>query len=169
MNTVEQAFYRLEAEAEGVLGELMERTFAAGTPSKRTSFCFDKKRLGTLRRFLAFLRFRNSARYGELLFSLNTPIGEKTQGRIFSACLPAINEHRRRYALRAMLAFLEHPGPARISPAGHSSDAFLTAMESYCWRLSDAEMCIGIASEGPEFIISDTCFGTLSEGLSEDP
>lgn len=179
VQTAEQAFQRLELDAENILVELLERTYSSGNPTKMNSFSFDWKRFATLRKYLIFLRFRNSAKYRDIiLHSLQEQIEEHAQESIFPAFLPAIIEHRRRIILRAIIAFLQHPvssPPTRLRDpeprhtAGEPPDPFQTAIDTYCWRLWNAELCIGIASEEQEFMLSDACFGTLDEGFDEDP
>ena len=180
LGTAEQAFSLLEQEAEIILTQLMESTYSSGIPTRSTSFCFAKERLATLRKYLAFLRFRNSRKYQTTFCSLNEPSPPAFYDRIFSAYLPAIKEHRARAMLRMMIAFLQHsPLESPSSPRSLYDDThcipevylgdFRAAMETYCWQLCDAEVCVGVASQDQEFILSDACFGALSEGFTEDP
>jgi len=180
LGTAEQAFSLLEWEAETILTQLMESTYSSGIPTRSTSFCFSKERLANLRKYFAFLRFRNSRKYQTTFCSLNEPSPSAPHDRIFSAYLPAIMEHRARTMLRTMMAFLQHsplesPSPPRsVHDDTHCTrgvyfDDFRAAMESYCWQLFDAEVCVGVASQDQEFIPSDACFGALSEGFAEDP
>lgn len=37
-----------------------------------------------------------------------------------------------------------------------------------CWRFCDAEICIGLASEGQQFVLPDSCFTTLDEEFASD-
>ncbi|RDB21804.1 Serine/threonine-protein kinase STY8 [Hypsizygus marmoreus] len=179
VKAAEQAFYALEREAESTLAGVVTCTYSSGNPSKTTSFSFDKHRITKLCRYLVFLRFRNSAKYREVLDSLAKPVGDDAPGLIGPAYGPAIAEHSRRSILRGITAFLEHSAddarpPRRRIPkwphaAGDSLYVFRTAMETYCWRLCDAEVCVGVAAEQQEFILTDSCFGTLDEGFEEDP
>ncbi|KAF8063413.1 kinase-like domain-containing protein [Lyophyllum atratum] len=180
VEAAEQAFYTLESEAEQTLNELMERTYSSGIPTKSTSFTFDKERITKLCRFLAFLRFRNSDKYREVLLSLDEPFKDHDdQGRFLPIFQPAFMEHHRRFVLRGMIAFLQNvsqdgvnllprdqPWP-RVATA--LLDNFRKAMDTYCWQLCDADVCIGIASEDQEFLLTESCYGTLGEGFDEDP
>lgn len=179
VQAAEQAFYHLESEAETTLTQLIERTYTSGTPTKTNSFCFDRKSVESLCRYLTFLRFRNSSKYREILQSLEEP--REDHGIIFPAYGPIITELHRRVILREFIRFLQHssddgrayrprdPLPEHHPTSGASLDAFRKVMDMYCWRLSGAEVCIGIASEDQEFIFPDSCFGTLDEGFDEDP
>lgn len=179
IQSAEQAFYDLESDAEQILADLVERTYSNGNPTRMNSFFFDRQRLATLRKYLVFLRFRNSVKYHDILHSLEGPIKEGPTGAIFPAYQPEIAEHHRRIILRAIIIYLQHsPGDSLPSRSrdpdwkpmeGGLFDALQTAMYTYCWRLCDAELCIGIASEEQEFILPNACFGTLDEGFSEDP
>jgi hypothetical protein len=42
-------------------------------------------------------------------------------------------------------------------------------MDLYCWRMCDAELCIRVATDDQEAILSDRCFGSLDEGFDEQP
>jgi hypothetical protein len=177
----EAAFYRLESNVEATLTKLIERTYTSGTPTKLTSFPFDRKAIDSLSRYFAFLRFRNSAKYRQVLHSLEEPIEENPKGSLYPAYRPLITEVRRRVILREFLRFLDHspeetsghrsrgPRPEHHLASGPTLDAFRDAMDMYCWRLCGAEVCIGLASEDQEFILSDSCFGTLDEGFDEHP
>jgi len=181
VQAAEQAFYDLESKAAATLTQLIARTYTGGTPTKTNSFCFDRKPIESLSRYLTFLRFRNSAKYREILQSLDDPAEENHRGIIYPVYRPMINELRRRVILREFIKFLQHSsddGPAyrhrdpRLEhhpSSGASLDTFRDAMNTYCWRLCGAEVCIGIASEDQEFILPDSCFGTLVEGFDEDP
>jgi hypothetical protein len=178
VEVAEQAFYRLESEAESTLTRLIKLTYTSGTPTRTNSFCFDTKSVESLSRYLTFLRFRNSTKYREILQSLEEPTEEAHQGIIYPAYRPVITELRRRVIIREFIRFLLHTAddsdpclPRDPSPEHHTAslDAFRDAMNLYCWRLCDAEVCIGVASEDQEFIFPDSCFGTLDEGFDEDP
>jgi hypothetical protein len=181
VQTAEQAFYHLESESESTLTQLIERTYTSGTPTKTNSFCFDRKSVESLSRYLTFLRFRNSAKYREILQSLEEPTEESHKGIIYPAYGPIMIELRRRVILREFIKFLQYssdvggaclprdPRLERHTSSGAPFDTFRDAMDSYCWRLCGAEVFIGIASEDQEFIFPDSCFGTLDEGFDEDP
>lgn len=177
IQAAEQAFYKLESEAETTLAQLIERTYTNGTPTKTNSFCFDRKSVESLCRYLTFLRFRNSAKYREILQSLENPPEETREGIIFPAYGPMITELYRRNILREFVRFLQYSSddrprglrPEHLASSSASLDAFREAMDAYCWRLCGAEVCIGIASEDQEFIFPESCFGTLDEGFHEDP
>ncbi|EDR00010.1 uncharacterized protein LACBIDRAFT_314918 [Laccaria bicolor S238N-H82] len=102
---------------------------------------------------------------------------EPKDGQIFNAYRPLIAQLRKRFILRGFIDFLEHSwadGVIRSRsdqrlPIGWSVDTFQDVMNLYCWRLCEAEVCVGIACEDQEFILADCCFGSLDEGFDEDP
>lgn len=132
----------------------------------------------SLCRYLTFLRFRNSAKYREILQWLREPAEDHHhEGIIYPAYGPIITDLRRRIVLREFIRFLQRPEsyrprdprPEHYTSTGTSLGVFRDAMDMYCWRLCGAEVCIGIASEDQEFIFPDSCFGTLGEGFDENP
>ncbi|KAF5375946.1 hypothetical protein D9615_008211 [Tricholomella constricta] len=179
LQTAEQAFRTLESDAEHALSSMVERTYSSGKPTKTTSFAFNKKRLANLCRYLVFLRFRNSAKYREILQSLEEPMGEQVQGQILPIYQSALVEHHRRFILRGIIAFLLNISQDSVAlhpwdqPLPRMAAALLvdfrSAMDTYCWRLCDADICIGVAADEQEFILTESCFGTLDEGFEEDP
>ncbi|KAG6865015.1 hypothetical protein C0991_005657 [Blastosporella zonata] len=157
LRAAELAFYTLESEAEKTLSDLINRTYSSGVLDKSTSFGFDKLRLTNLCRYLVFLRFRNSAKYRNILECFETGVIETRTRRISST---SFVESQRRYFLRDIVAFLENAS---------LEDGTWSVMDPYCWSLSGADLSIGLATNGQEFIFSDSCYGTLNEGFGEDP
>ncbi|TFK38492.1 kinase-like domain-containing protein [Crucibulum laeve] len=178
LSKADRAFYQLEREAEEALTDLLQRTQWTGDTSKK-SLPFDRKAVEVLRKYFVFLRFRNSAGYRDAIHSVYKSAEEHPQdGNIFTVYRPIMAAVRRRYILRGFIAFLQHSStdeasvrqrPERHLPENISLDTFQDAMEMYCWRLCEAEVCIGIATEEQEFMLADCCFGTLDEGFDEDP
>jgi hypothetical protein len=175
----ESAFTRLECEAQMVLKGLLDRTVWSGENyAGKKSLPFARNDVETLRKYFVFLRFRNSAGYRATVQSLEESYqGHPSEGVIYSAYRPLIVQLRLRYILRGFIKFLNHSS-ADVDPEkrrqefptpGVSVDAVHDAMDLYCWRLCAAELCIGVATEDQEFILSENCFGTLDEGFDEDP
>ena len=175
----ESAFTRLECEAQAVLKNLLDQTVWSGESyAGKKSLPFARNDVEILRKYFVFLRFRNSAGYRETVQSLEESFqDDPREGIVYSAYRPLIVQLRFRYILRGFTKFLNHTsadgdsGKRRQEPPtpGVSIDAFRDAMDLYCWRLCAAELCIGIATEDQEFMLSDSCFGTLDEGFDEDP
>jgi len=177
----ESAFTRLECEAQMVLKGLLDRTVWSGENYMgKKSLPFARNDVETLRKYFVFLRFRNSAGYRATVESLDLEEsyqGHPSEGVLYFAYRPFIAQLRLRYILRAFVKFLDHssadgdPERRRQEPPtpGASVNAFHDAMDLYCWRLCAAELCIGVATEDQEFMLSDSCFGTLDEGFDEDP
>lgn len=172
-----QVFQVLEADAEITVTAIIERAYCGGIPTRSTSFSFGKICLANLCRYFSFLRFRNSAKYREILQFLNKPVGCPEQEWSQPMYQPGFMLHHRRSFLLDMMAFLQ-----RVSPDGGGvypnnqyrktsflSENFRNAMDAYCWRLCDAEISIGIAVDEQEFILTESCFGTLGDGFEENP
>lgn len=175
LSDAHRVFSRLEGEARVVLQDLKERTQTEDC--KKKSLPFNRLNVETLRKYFVFLRFRNSSGYRSILQSLDGSTEESCQdGVLYSVYRPLIADLRRRYILREFTNFLQHrwtdnprPEPCAQPVTGAASDAFRDTMEVYCWRLCGAEICIGMATDDQEFVLSDCCFGTLDEGFEEDP
>lgn len=175
----EKAFFKLESEAQVVLKDLLDRTVwsSDGYASKK-SLPLNRTSVEVLRKYFVFLRFRNSGGYRDTVRSLEQfNKAEPGEGCVYPAYRHSVANVRLQYILKAFVKFLNHTSSdsasARTRPDLPTTDAslgaFHDAMEKYCWRLCDAELCIGIASEDQEFMLSDRCFGTLDEGFDEDP
>jgi len=120
--------------------------------------------VNVLRKFFIFLRYRNCARYSTTVLALREIGDLDVGGSLFTAYRPFFHRVRRRVVLGAILAFLQHPSTTEPGPAESYQE-----VQQYCWRLCGSELCIGMASEDQEFILTDACFGTLDEGFSENP
>jgi len=169
----------LEAETESALEDLLGRTIKSDEdPAEMKALPFRRASVETLRKYFVFLRFRNSAGYREIVQSLHRAYQSHHQdGHVYPAYRSLIVQLRLRYMLRSFIKFLEHTsldGPfSRTAPDFPGSeialDSFQDTMERYCWRMCEAELCLGVATQDQEFILSDRCFGTLDEGFDEDP
>ncbi|KDR73031.1 hypothetical protein GALMADRAFT_73323 [Galerina marginata CBS 339.88] len=179
LSEAEAAFCKLESETQEVLNDLLDRTVWSGENyAGKKSLPFNRNSVEVLRKYFVFLRFRNSAGYRETVQSLEQSYqAQPKEGCVYSAYRPLVVQLRLRHILRGFIKFLNHSSADTVSartvpefPAtGVSGDAFNDAMEKYCWRLCEAELCIGVATEDQEFMLSDRCFGTLDEGFNEDP
>ena len=120
---------------------------------------FSRVSVMVLRKYFVFLRFRNGPGY------------KKTVQSLADAC-----QDRLCYVLREFIRFFEYgtnddfPSTwIRKQNTGVAAmDDFLQLMEAYCWCFCEAEICVGIATEEQEFILSERCYGTLDEGFEED-
>lgn len=146
LHMAELAFSRLEAKAELALEHLMQQVVSLQNRTKTVAMQLEQDMLETLRRFFAFLRYRNSAQYSSMLSNLVQTIV------------------RRRRVLADIQAFL-HYDPARLPP----SVMPLQDIARYCWSFLSAEIYLGIASEGQEFVLTDNCIGNLDDSFRDDP
>jgi hypothetical protein len=170
----------LEQKSEAVFTNILHRTVwsdAEGSPRKVS---LDRAEVEAIRKYLIFIRFRNSAGYVKTVASLREVEEEKPhEGGVYPAYRPLFVRLRKRFILRQFISFLKHSSADTNAPylrlekgtygVGSSLDAFKDRMELYCWRLCGAEVCLGVASEDQEYILPDCVFGTLDEGFEEDP
>lgn len=141
-----------------------------------------------IRRFLVFLRFRNSAGYASIVRKLASDLELREEdGNIYPAYKTFVVQMQRRYALRAFIDFLQGndrresqrkydhvPSCGTQGAEDKFVDFFHEVMDCYCWRMLEAEMCLGVVKEEretgrEEYIVSETCYGSLDEGFDEDP
>ena len=175
LKAAEEAFVRLERKAEETL-----RTFLVqirGDDSRR-ELQVGRCAVDVLRKYFAFLRFRNCGVYKELIRSIGQPANHQKSksGSIFSAYRPLISQLHLRIVLRTILAFLTSDDtvcPRSGAEYQHTSTTLLRnfhdAMQSYCWSLRNAEVYFGVATDEQEFLLPDTCYGTLVENYKEKP
>lgn len=181
--TALSAFYTLENDAETAARSLLQQADA----KPRTSQLFgvgcakpmpnriDKPKLSlaphslrSLQKYLIFLRFRNSYKYGKLLKLANG--GSLFLRKLGSSLSP------KHYPLRL--------SEDRVEPLSdwvmilQSFTCFFTGLssdrcDSYDFicecihrrynNIQNAEICIGVASEPEEYILSASCFGFVEE------
>ncbi|RXW23396.1 hypothetical protein EST38_g2433 [Candolleomyces aberdarensis] len=161
-------------------------TFTADLQPSTVSLTVNQ--LAKLRRFLVFIRFRNSAGYASLVRKLFADLEYREEdGNIYPAYRSIIVQMQRRYVLQGFTDFLQGHGRrldrvhdeadrplASAEPTDKFIEFFHEIMDAYCWRLLDAEVCVGVVADEretgrEEFIISDACYGSLDEGFGEDP
>lgn len=180
LQDAEDAFLLLESDVRAGLNDLLERTVWRDEGySGKKSLPFDRRTVETLRKYFVFLRFRNSEGYRATVRSLEQSHQSQPQdGNLYPAFRPLIVQHRLRFVFRTVAAFLQHmstdgtpskPHTEQAVPEGALDDSFQDMMNLYCWRMCDAELCIGVATDDQEFMLSDRCFGSLDEGFDEDP
>lgn len=176
----EDAFSLLETDTRAALNTLLERTvWSEGSYAGKKSLPYDRRTVETLRKYFVFLRFRNSEGYRQTVRSLEQSHQIQQQdGNLYPAFRPLIAQHRLRFILRTFVEFFQHkssdtssvkPCLEQTVPEGALTNSFQDMMDLYCWRMCDAELCIGVATDDQEFILSDRCFGSLDEGFDEQP
>jgi len=173
LKSAEGAFLRLERKVEETLGTLLSRI--RGDDSCR-GLQVERRAVNVLRRYFAFLRFRNGRPYKELIHSIRRPADDHTSqcGIIYSAYHPMISQLQLRIILRTILAYLTSDDTVRAGSENQYTSTtllrnFQDAMQSYCWSLRGAEVCFGIATDEQEFLLPNTCYGTLVENYTENP
>jgi len=170
----------LERRAEVVLSDILHRTVWSGIEEPVRKVLLDYSEIDAIRKYLNFIRFRNSAGYFKMIASLRDDEEEKShEGSLYSAYRPLVIRIRKRFILRQFIFFLKHTSAdfdthhfrPKIDGCGvdSASNKLEDIMELYCWRLCGAEVCLGIATEDQEYMLPDYIFGTLSEGFEEDP
>ncbi|KXN83259.1 putative serine/threonine-protein kinase drkD [Leucoagaricus sp. SymC.cos] len=170
----------LERQSEPVFVDILHRTVWSDTEEPIRKVSLSRSEVEAIRKYLTFIRFRNSAGYSNTIVSLREAGAEKPhEGSVYPAYRPLFVRIRKRFILRQFISFLRHSSAdsdaAHFRPEigahgiGAALDEFRNMMELYCWRLCGAEVCLGIASEDQEYILPDCVFGTLDEGFEEDP
>lgn len=158
----ELAFSGLEAKAELAFEHLMQKISSFQKRTKAMAMQIDRHELETLRRFFVFLRYRNSAQYGltlcDLLSKATSENITSDDGALISIWL------RIHHTLTNIHTFLRHDSAQSSTPVIAVDD-----ITRPCWNLSGAETCLGIASEGQEFVLTDGCIGNLDESFRGDP
>jgi hypothetical protein len=71
---------------------------------------------------------------------------------------------RRHQTLTSIHTFLHHDLVQSPNPVTNSED-----INRYCWTFMGAEVCLGVASDGQEFLMTDICVGNLDECFIDDP
>jgi hypothetical protein len=155
--TAELAFSRLEARAELALEHLMQ-SFSSELEdrSNMTSVWIQRHELETLRRFFVFIRYRNGIHYTNLVQTIAENGGDHG--------LSIWRHIRRNGALSSMHLFLHHDSVQMPTVPLASEE-----MNRFCWSFMDAEVCLGAASDGQEFLMTESCIGNLDEGFWGDP
>ena len=188
LHDTEASFSRLERKACDVIKDVLERTVWGEDWNARKSAQYKDGKANpvslhvrdaeTLRKYLLFLRFRNSEGYQQIVDSLRQSYqSDPEESDVFSAYRPLIVQLRLRHVLQDFASFLDHTTIGKHFVRRHAEAPIVDAslnnlhnvMDLYCWHFSEAELCIGVATEDQEFILSDKCFGTPDEGLIENP
>ena len=170
----------LERRVEVVLLDILHRTVWSGIEEPLRKILLDYKEIDAIRKYLNFIRFRNSAGYFKTIASLRDDEEEKShEGSLYSASRPLVVRIRKRFILRQFISFFKYTSTdfdthylrPKIDGYGvdPASNKLEDIMELYCWRLCGAEVCLGIATEDQEYMLPDCVFGTLNEGFEEDP
>lgn len=175
LKSTEEAFLCLERKVEEMLGTFLGRI--RGNDSCR-ELQVERCDVDVLRRYFAFLRFRNGKAYQELVHSIRRPLDDQMSrcGIIYSAYHPFISQLHLRVILKTILAYLTSDDTMRAGSGTENQYTSTTllrnfhdAMQSYCWSLRGAEVCFGIATDEQEFLLPNTCYGTLTENYTENP
>ncbi|KAF7971576.1 hypothetical protein HWV62_20828 [Athelia sp. TMB] len=163
LEAAEMAFAALEAKAELAFEHLMQEVASSQDRTKTKPLSIKQHELETLRRYFVFIRFRNSSAYAFMLSNLvQTVTWENKSGK--GVLLSVWHRIRRHRALTSIHAFLRHDAARLPQPAMTCEEVNL-----HCWKFMGADISLGIASEGQEFILTDHCSGNLDEAFRDDP
>jgi hypothetical protein len=165
LRTADLVFSRLEAKAELAFEHLMQQILTSldQDHTKTKTIPVERHELETLCRFFVFIRYRNSAQYSTMLSNLvetatfkssNSDEGSST--KCHHVC--------RHQALTSIHAFLLHDSMQSSNSATTCEDII-----RYCWAFIGAEVYLGIASDGQEFVVTSGCIGNLDECFRDDP
>ncbi|KAM6499519.1 Protein kinase-like domain containing protein [Amanita muscaria] len=173
LDTAEDAFCRLESEVEETLVEVISQLRAhRGCRSVQVK----QFALENMRRYFSFLRFRNCGAFKVLIRSIRESVVCSTSsGTVYCAYQPLISQLHIRVILRTMLAYLtpdDNPHARSSTERQFMSTAllrnFYDAMDSFCWTLHNAEVCIGMTDDEQEFLLSDICYATLADNYKDN-
>ncbi|KAI6108701.1 kinase-like domain-containing protein [Pisolithus croceorrhizus] len=158
----EQAFMRLENEVERILADLILKLRSPrNTPSAlgRKELPLSRRARDRLLRYFVFLRYRNSKAYESTINTLTRRVVAEN-GAVVNA-RHSWHRVRRRTLLSNYHAFLHHEllDTRRLS----------RFQDLNCSNLCQADICIGVAAEGCQYVLPDTCFATLDEDFGRDP
>ncbi|KAI6008736.1 kinase-like domain-containing protein [Pisolithus orientalis] len=161
VRAAEQAFMRLENEVERILADLIlrVRSLQNGTRSlERKEIPISNRSRDRLLRYFVFLRYRNSKSYESTIDSLTQRVMAEN-GATVNAC-HAWHRVRRRALLSSYHSFLHHEllDTRRLSRFQGLN----------CWNFCRADICVGVAAEGCQYVLPETCFATLDEDFSRD-
>jgi len=178
------AFTALEQDVSTYIRSILDQLASTDEPgvyeATTKTVSLKLSQLSKLRRFLIFLRFRNSAGYAAIVRKLHADLEQqKGDGNLYPAYRHIIVQIQRRYVLRAFTDFLQ--GNDRRADRRHDDalgekfvNFFHDIMDTYCWRMLYAEVCVGVVTEEretgrEEYILPESCYGSLEEGYEEDP
>lgn len=160
VRTAEKVFTRLEVEVERILADLVckLRSSPSARSLARQEVAISRRSRDQLLRYFVFLRYRNSEQYKSTVDALTRrAVREHHPG--VNAC-DALNCVRRRTILGGYHAFLHHES-LNIRNEHHFKDLD-------CWKFCQAEICLGVAAEGCQYVLPDTCFASLDEDFGFD-
>jgi len=163
LRTAELVFSRLEAKAELAFEHLMQQiqVLTSLDRTKTKAIPVERHELETLCRFFVFIRYRNSAQYNAMLSNLvETATLKSSNIDEVAKCLHV----RRLQTLTSIHAFLLHDSMRSLNSTTTCDD-----IVRYCWTFIGAEVCLGIASDGQEFVMTGGCIGNLDECFQDDP
>ncbi|KAK2464978.1 hypothetical protein APHAL10511_003054 [Amanita phalloides] len=172
LDAAEDAFANLEHQVEEALSEIID-----GVRSNYNckEIPIERRVLDKIRRYFLFLRFRNCEAYRTLIRSVADSFQAKSaSGVIYSVYYPLVNQLHLRIILRTILAFLtcnDNPlfkfSETRRCSSTSALRHIREAMGFCCWSLLRAEVSVGVACEEQEFVLPETCYGTLTENYQE--
>ena len=173
LDAAEEAFVDLECEVERTLSKIICH-LRANNDCK--DVYIERCAADRVRRYFLFLRLRNCEAYRVLVCSVRNSVQDRSPGRIiYSVYHPLVNQLHLRVILRSILAFLtskDNPLAELNKDYQYSSTStlrnFREAMDFCCWSLLQAEISFGVAHEEQEFILPETCYGTLIENYKEN-
>ena len=173
LDAAEKAFVDLECEVEKTLFKIICR-LRINNNCKHVHI--ERCAADRVRRYFLFLRLRNCEAYRALARSVRNSVQDRSPGRIiYSVYHPLVYQLHLRIILRSILAFLtakDNPLAKLNENYKYSSTStlrnFREAMDFCCWSLLQADISFGVAHDEQEFILPETCYGTLIENYKEN-
>ncbi|KAL4062792.1 kinase-like domain-containing protein [Scleroderma yunnanense] len=155
VRTAEKAFTRLEVEVERILADLVCKLRASPNAQSlaRQEISISKRSHDQLLRYFIFLRYRNGEQYQATVDRLTrrTDTGHHVN---LNAC-HALHCVRRRVVSSKYHTFLHHESSNMQTKRPFK--------DFDCWKFCQAEICLGVAAQGCQYVLPDTCFTSLDE------
>ncbi|KAL0064324.1 hypothetical protein AAF712_008770 [Marasmius tenuissimus] len=190
LHETEKAFHSLEARAEVAITHIID-SIPSPPMSRPPRLTLERETLLTIMKFFTFLRFRNGSYYRKLVETLMEPgVTFRENGRIQRIkpeCSVFIQQLRYQALLRAFTVFFNADTRAMNSdlksdlvapletfrtriltePRRIREVPWLEDFNFHCWDFCrKAEVYLGVVSQNEqEYILPDTCFGTLDESF----
>lgn len=155
----EQAFTLLENEVERILTDLVHalRSSPDARSLSRRELSIPKRSHGQIVRYFVFLHYRNSEQFKQTVGSLMRRV---VSGNDIVEARHSWHRIKRRAVLASYRAFLRRESLS--IPHSHMLERL-----DYR-RFYQAEICIGIAGEGCQYVLPDTCCTSLDENFGAD-
>ncbi|KAL1685064.1 kinase-like domain-containing protein [Schizophyllum commune] len=171
LHLLQDQLHQLEIKAETAISILVDE----GTHKRywrygAYSVPMDSRQADDLRKYIAFLHFRNGPVYQRLVGDTWAELGEEHDASMNSESPSLL------FTLEAIGTFLKLGSRHRVgnlcmqSGCGPGDNIYLQELHNLCWRFADSDLSIGKAHGGDhEYILSDSPLGFMDETFDALP